>query len=178
MSKEKTVESNENKGLYELAFHLIPTLGDDNVGKVFDEITKLVEKFNGKIVSKSEPTLLNLEYTMEVNVDSKKVKYNTAYFAWVIFEGGDVQELHTELEAMTDVLRHLLVKTDQTEGISSEEVAAMLSDEEEETSEEVKEEASVQEKTEETAEESKGEANEDKKADETKVDEAIDELVK
>lgn len=173
--KDNKVESNQG---YELGFHLVPTLGDDAVGKAFDKVEKLIEKVGSKVVSKSEPALLNLEYTMEKTVDSLKSKYNTAYFAWVIFEGGDVQKLHEDLEHDTDVLRFLLIKTEQKDSIKTEEVAAILSgDEEEESSEEDK-----KEEKEEVAEEKEEVVEEDKKEEEKEVeeqvDEAIDELVK
>jgi len=176
MSKEIKVESSENKGLYELAFHLVPTVGDDNVDKVFDEITKMVEKFNGKIVSKSEPALLNLEYTMEKIVDAVKSKYNTAYFAWIIFEGGNVQELHSEIESNKNVLRHLLVKTDQNDGIKAETVASILSGDQKEKVP-VEEEKEIEPSVVDIKEVE--EVNvEEEKTDKDKVDEAIDELVK
>jgi ribosomal protein S6 len=165
MSKDINVEVNENKEAYELAFHLVPSLGDDNVVKVFEEITKTVEKINGNIVSKSEPALLDLEYQMEKVVDSVKSKYNTAYFAWVIFEGGDIQKLDEELKTNSDVLRYLLIKTDQKDSIPATDVAAVLNREVEEPKEEKKEEK-------------KEESKEEVKKEEDKVDEAIDELVK
>ncbi len=175
MSKDINVDKGENKGAYELAFHLVPSLGDDNVNKVFEEIAKLIEKNEGNIVSKSEPSLLNLEYQMEKIVDSVKSKYNTAYFAWVIFEGGDVQDLDKELLAHSDVLRYLIIKTDQKDSIPASDVASVLNGDEEKEDEEVKVEAKVEEK-----EEVKEEEVEDSKEEkvDNKVDEVIDELVK
>jgi ribosomal protein S6 len=189
MSKEKDMKVTENKEAYELAFHLVPSLGDDNVGKVFDEITKLVEKIGGKVVAKSEPALLNLEYEMDKTVDSVKSKYNTAYFAWIIFENGDAQKLQEGLESNTNLLRHLLVKTNTTSGVKAEEVAVMLEESEENSEqgtekikEQKKEKAPVEEKEEKedptSPKASKDESEDSEKKVEDQVDEAIDELVK
>lgn len=169
--KDLKVESSQ---VYELGFHLVPTLGDDTVGKAFDKVEKLIEKVGGNVVSKSAPALLNLEYTMEKTVDSVKSRYNTAYFSWIIFEGGDVQKLAEELEQDDEVLRKLLIKTDQKETISSEEVASMLNNDEEELTEEKKDDSKEEVKEESSKEEKPSE----EASDDEKVDEAIDELVK
>lgn len=176
--KDKKIESTQ---VYELGFHLVPTLGDDTVGKAFDEVKNLIEKVGGNVVSQSEPALLNLEYTMEKTVDSVKSKYNTAYFSWIIFVGGDVEKLSESLEYNKNVLRHLLIKTEQKDSISSQEVAKIVNGEEENTVE-IKE--SVEEEVEKISEEEKSEETDEsleksKEQDEaSKVDEAIDELVK
>lgn len=177
---KKEVGSNQ---VYELGFHLVPTLGDDKVGKAFDKVINLIEKVGGKVISKSEPALLNLEYTMEKTVESVKSKYNNAYFAWVIFEGGDVQDLGNEVENDKDVLRQLLIKTDQKDGILSQDVANFINGNEEENESENKEDSEEDESTdlkEESVDEKTKESDEEKetKSDEDKVDEAIDELVK
>lgn len=176
--KDLKVESNQ---VYELGFHLVPTLGDDTVGKAFDKVKALIVKVGGNVVSESAPALLNLEYTMEKTVDSVKSKYNTAYFTWIIFEGGDVQKLHEELEHDKEVLRFLLIKTDQKDGIQASEIASLINGDEikeEKVEEEVEENTEeVLEETEESADLSSDEASEDK-TDDDKVDEAIDELVK
>jgi len=189
MSKEITVEKNENKEAlnhdnsghaYELAFHLVPSLGDDNVGKVFEEITKLVEKNKGKIVSKSEPALLNLEYTMEKIVDAVKSKYNTAYFAWIIFDSGDVIKLDEDLKHNSNVLRYIIAKTKQRDSIPAIEVANILNEGAEGKDVEV-EEVKVEETTEVVEEDEKEELIEEKKETKEnaeKVDEAIDDLIK
>lgn len=190
MSKE--IEKNENKKApnhgelghaYELAFHLVPTLGDDRVNKVFEEVINLVEKNKGKVVSQSEPALLDLEYQMEKTVDSIKMKFNQAYFAWVIFEGGDVIALKESLDAHKNILRFLLIKTEQKDSIPAVEVAQILNGnhKEEKGYDEVQveevadsvEEEIVEEETPASVEDS-GVAKEDAKT----VDDAIDELVK
>jgi ribosomal protein S6 len=177
--KDLQVESNQ---VYELGFHLVPTLGDDTVGKAFDTVIKLIEKVGGKVVSKSDPALLNLEYTMEKTVDSEKSKYNTAYFSWVIFEGGNVQELHEALESDREVLRFLLIKTEQKDSISSAEVASIINgDETEEEKPETEKEEENKDDNEsnlEEKEDSEEEKEKDQKTNDDKVDEAIDELVK
>lgn len=188
MSKETVDKSNENKKAssranstqaYELAFHLVPTLGDDKVNKVFEEITNLIEKNKGKIVSSSQPALLDLEYQMEKVVDSVKLKFNSAYFGWIIFTDVDVEDLTEELDLNKNILRYLLIKTDQKDSIPALDVAEILNEKrregrsfEEEKIEEVEE--IVEAPKEEVVEEEIAPETEEIK----QVDDAIDELIK
>jgi ribosomal protein S6 len=179
--EESTTGSHKN---YELAFHIVPSHDDEGAKKVFDTIFKLVEDKGGKVINKSLPVLTNLIYQMEKTVDSVKSKYNRAYFAWIIFGSDDIESLKLELDQNDDLLRYLIIKTDQIDGIKSEEVAVMLSGEEkkeEEPKKEVKEEKK-EEKVEQAPEvmESTEEAQDEARASEVadRVDEAIEELVK
>jgi ribosomal protein S6 len=179
MSKETVDKSNENKKAYELAFHLVPTLGDDKVNKVFEEITNLIEKNKGKIVSSSQPALLDLEYQMEKVVDSVKLKFNSAYFGWIIFTDVEVADLSEELDLNKNILRYLLIKTDQKDSIQSIDVANILNESkresrsfDEEKVEEVEE--NIEAPSKEVVEKETVEETEEAK----QVDEAIDELVK
>lgn len=189
MSKEIVDKSNENKKApshansgqaYELAFHLVPTLGDDKVNKVFEEITNLIEKHKGKIVSSSQPALLDLEYQMEKVVDSVKLKFNSAYFGWIIFTNVDVADLTEELDLNKSIIRYLLIKTEQKDSIPASDVAAILNESKRDDRafevEKIEEaEANVEEPTEEGEE--IAEVIEETK-DNKQVDDAIDELIK
>lgn len=190
MSKETVDKSNENKKVssransaqaYELAFHLVPTLGDDKVNKVFEEITNLIEKNKGKIVSTSQPALLDLEYQMEKVVDSVKLKFNSAYFGWIIFTDVDVEDLNEELDLNKNILRYLLIKTDQKDSIQASDVAMILNENQRDGR--VFEEDSVlsevpQEEISETVEEENKEEIVEETEESKQVDEAIDELIK
>lgn len=176
MSEKETTIQTEGGRAYELAFHIVSSHDESGANKVFDEITKLVESKDGKIINKSTPALLNLKYQMYKTVDSVKQRHNEAYFAWVIFEidAEKIESIKSSLDQNNDILRYILLVTDQTEGINSVDVASMLNPE---SVEEAKEDSSVEEDTE--TEESDDDGTEVKEESiEDKVDEAIEELVK
>jgi ribosomal protein S6 len=181
MSKETL---KENKKAYELAFHIVPSLGVEEVNGVFENVKKILENNKAKVLSSSEPTLLNLEYEMEKIVDSIKYKYNNAYFAWIIFEDGDVIEIADLMKQHKSIIRHLLIKTEQTDSISTADVANLLEREDtyrndnyqtEEQAPAVKEELSEEAEDVVTADE---EIISDEVANQSEVDDAIDELIK
>ncbi len=180
MSKED-IKNESNQG-YELGFHLVPTLIDEEASKAFEEIINLVEKIKGKIISKSGPSLLNLEYQMEKTIDSIKKKYKTAYFAWIIFKGGDIVDLSEKIKDNKNIIRHLLIQTDQEDSISTSEIASLLDNQEFSPKAEILLGEIAQETENEILEDTEEVKNQaDEKLDQSekdKVDEAIDELVK
>jgi ribosomal protein S6 len=182
MSKETL---NENKKAYELAFHIVPSLGVEEVNGVFENVKKILEDNKAKVLSGSEPTLLNLEYQMEKIVDAIKYKFNNAYFAWIIFEDGNVIEIADLMKQNKSIIRYLLIKTEQTDSISTADVANLLEKEDEYRNDVYQtEEQSPIEKEEEIVEEEDATVSDEEEiipeevSDQNEVDEAIDKLIK
>ena len=165
--EENTVDINETK-LYELAFNIIPTINDAEVKEVFDGIKDMVSKI-GKVVASSEPAHIPLAYVMEKSIDTKKQKYNTAYFAWLKFDAAPevIDQLQKDLDLNKAVLRYMVIKSDKESTISSQELAQVLrGDEEKEVA------VSESEEVVETIP-----AVEVEKVDASEIDKAIDDLV-
>jgi ribosomal protein S6 len=189
MLKEKVKENKKapNHGnlghVYELAFHIVPSVGDDKVNDVFEEIKKILQKNKAKIISESMPSLLNLEYQMEKTIDSIKHKYNTAYFSWIFFDDGNIEKIHEEIKSNNFVLRYLLIRDSRGSIIESSEVANLLDENDFERKNKKEELPDEQENIdlknteEETAEEDKT-IEEEKEESLEEVDKAIDELIK
>lgn len=176
--KEQTLDKELNR-LYELAFHIIPSLGEDGANAKFEEVKKLVESKATKVVSESAPALLKLKYTISKTVESRKQKNNTAYFAWIKFEAlsDEIENLKEELDLKAEIMRYMIVKTERDTNISSEEVARFLSGSsaKSDTPEEVDGDDDSKEKEEVESDESNEEEVTESTEDE--IDEAIDELV-
>lgn len=181
MSEKDTNIDNELIRLYELAFHVVPTEGEDGANKVFEEIKKIVES-KGKVVSESNPSLIKLQYTMVKSIDSKNHKHNTAYFAWIKFEAEslEIESIEEELSSMESVLRYMIVKSEKETDIQTSEVANFLSGDKK------KGKGDSDKSEDDSKEDSDGEENEEKEEGEDKseddskedeIDEAIDELV-
>lgn len=173
MSQEETNTKNDEIRAYELALNIIPTVGDGEVQAVVDDVKKLVEKA-GTITNSSAPAMIPLAYVMEKSVNAKKQKYSTAYFAWIKFETEPekIDSLKASLDSNTNLLRYLVLKADKDSDISAEEVANMLSEEEE-----------IVERSNADSEESgkdvdSVESSEKPKNEDEEIDQAIDDLVK
>ncbi len=106
------IEKSEPK-VYELGFHLVPTIAEDAVEKEFDLIKAMISKEGGEFVSEGKPELINLTYAMSKVVKAIKSNYSKAYFAWVKFEvvPEAVEAIKKDLDASATVLRYLLVST-------------------------------------------------------------------
>lgn len=173
----------ETEMLYELGFHLLPTLSEEEVQKEFNGIKEAITKSGGEITVESAPALLDLQYTMVQNIDSVNHKYETAHFGWVKFisEPANVTVIEEYLDGTMNVLRRLIVKTVEAANVEAADVAAALEDKDEEESEgkdgkNVKA-AKKEEKTEATDDKESEEATEKPEEVNEEVDKAIDELV-
>jgi ribosomal protein S6 len=165
--EENTVDINETK-LYELAFNIIPTISDAEVKDVFGGIKDMVSKI-GKVVASSEPAHIPLAYVMEKSIDTKKQKYNTAYFSWIKFEATPevIDQFQKDLDLNKAILRYMVIKSDKESTISAQELAQVLRGDEEK-------EVAVEEGEKVVETDSVVEAD---KNDVAEIDKAIDDLV-
>lgn len=165
----ESVQEERDAKLYEFAFHLVPKMTEEEALASFTDIKKQITASGATIKNESAPALLNLEYKMELTVESVKSKYNQAYFAWVILEatGPQLDILKEDIRLRTDIIRHLLITTKNESPIQSADVARALSTDEDESDLEVL--ASSDEESVEAP--IKEDDTEDKK-----VDDAIDKL--
>ena len=99
--------------VYELGYHIVSTVAEENVPKEVETLKAIVLKDGGSLVSEGEPKLINLAYSMTKSVADAKKKFNTAYFGWIKFE--TKSELMPMIKKAVDqnphVLRYLLIKT-------------------------------------------------------------------
>jgi small subunit ribosomal protein S6 len=126
--------------VYEVGFHVVPTVSPENLPKEVDAIKAVLEKNGGAIISEEFPKLRNLAYTMVKPVGSARHRFDTAYFGWIKFEAPSetVTELDKLFKASDKIIRHLIIKTIRENTIYGPKV---LADEKKEArAEEVKEE--------------------------------------
>lgn len=119
MEEVKNIETAEDRSLYEVGFHILPTISEEDMMTKYEEIKGLIAKHNGSIVNEGAPSMIDLAYTMIKVIDNKHERFDSAYFGWVKFEMGakDVVTLKKELDQNIEVLRFLIIHT--TEEVSS-----------------------------------------------------------
>ncbi len=105
--------SETNTRTYELGFILAPTVAETEVASHVAAFKSAIEKGEGKVLSEGTPEFIDLAYTMEKSVASKKYKYSQGYFGWVKFEitPAAMEVLKKTLDGMKDLVRYILVKT-------------------------------------------------------------------
>lgn len=106
--------NNESESLvYEIGYHLIPTVDESKIVEEVMKLKSLIEKTGGVIVSEEMPKMTILSYDISKNIDSKKQKFNKAYFGWVKFETDPAQisDIKNKVENLADILRFMIIKT-------------------------------------------------------------------
>ena len=112
MEKVETLEEG-GKQVYELGYHIVSTVAEENLPKEVEDLKAIVLKDGGSLVSEGEPKLINLAYSMTKSVADTKKKFNTAYFGWLKFETKSelMPSIKKAVDANPAVLRYLLIKT-------------------------------------------------------------------
>ncbi len=140
---------------YELGYLITPTTPEVEVVSEVDGLKAAIAKVEGNILSEGAPEFIDLAYTMEKNVASKKMKWNQGYFGWVKFDAAPdaLEALKKALDGNLALMRYILVKTNVENTIvfkkpkveakreaflSDEELAALEEATEDEVVEEIK----------------------------------------
>lgn len=128
MAEEPQAEGNPNvstqatpkkdsKLIYEVGFHLVPTIAEGDVSAVVEKIRAAITKAGGTVFAEEAPKLMKLSYRIERADSGKREKYTESYFGWMKFEGhreelpAGIPPLQEELRGTRDVLRFLLIQT-------------------------------------------------------------------
>ncbi|HEY1037681.1 MAG TPA: 30S ribosomal protein S6 [Candidatus Paceibacterota bacterium] len=136
-NNNKQHERQDGVNVYELGFHFVPTLSEDEVAVQFSHLKSLIEKKGGTFISEETPRMINLAYEITKTVKAQKKHYSTSYFGWVKFElnSSEINGLDKDAKNFEPMLRHILIATvrentmsvprdaakKETKGASSEE---------------------------------------------------------
>lgn len=115
MTEEHTQQEHQDgdRTLYELGYHLIPTIAEDDLAAEVTSLKNVVEQYDGSFVSEDAPKLLQLAYPMEHRTQSDRATYESAYFGWIKFDmtPENVEKMQDDLAENTSILRWIVVKT-------------------------------------------------------------------
>lgn len=114
ISKIKTTAVSEEKNrVYEIGFHLIPTMSEEEVAKEVNNIKNLIEKAGGVFMSEGYPKMRPLEYVIKVPISMPKARFSHAQFGWIKFEACVEAPLMIKegLFRNENIIRLIIVKT-------------------------------------------------------------------
>ncbi len=114
--KQKGAETeidDSSRAVYEIGYHIVPSVPEDKLGEEVSSIKDLLEKQKAIVISEELPKLRALAYEMRKESAGKYQKYNSAYFGWIKFEVDPaVAPIISEAFAKNrSILRHLLIRT-------------------------------------------------------------------
>ncbi len=110
---EENTNDLDNIKIYELGYHLIPTVGEESLGVEVEKIKKLISDNKGSIISEEFPQIKNLAFEISKVSENKYNKFNKAYFGWIKFEvdSSVIGNISEKVTANPNVLRFIIVKT-------------------------------------------------------------------
>ncbi|OGI76516.1 hypothetical protein A3C57_01485 [Candidatus Nomurabacteria bacterium RIFCSPHIGHO2_02_FULL_33_12] len=99
--------------VYELGYHLIPTLAEEEIPQYVNKIKDLLDSYGAVIISDESPKRIDLAYTMHPSVKNKKQKYNKAYFGWIKFETDteSIEAFKKSIDDIDEIFRSLIIIT-------------------------------------------------------------------
>ncbi len=113
--KVATNEVSEETALriYEVGYHIIPTVKEEEIEGVVASIRSVIEKDGGSFIAEGAPVSTKLAYAMTAREGDKNVDYDRGYFGWIKFESSvDASEkLNETLKADRNILRHIIFRT-------------------------------------------------------------------
>lgn len=102
---ETSEDSGTEPRVYELGFHLDPELPTEEVKKAYQEIRKFVEEM-GTLVAEGEPEKIQLAYTISRQDTGGRRDFDSAYFAWIVYETTPLK--HDEVITSADVDKRIV----------------------------------------------------------------------
>ncbi len=69
--------------VYEVGYHVVPTVKEGDVEKIVGEIRSHIEKAGGSFIAEGTPSLVKLSYAVEMRESEKYVAYDRAHFGWI-----------------------------------------------------------------------------------------------
>ena len=99
--------------VYEVGYHIIPTVKEESVEGVVATIRAIIEKAGGSFIAEGAPVLTKLSYAMVAREGDKNVQYDRGFFGWIKFEAPvEVTEtLDESLKADRNILRFIVFRT-------------------------------------------------------------------
>jgi len=113
MSKKATVTKNNEEKIYEIGYHLISSIAEENVPAEVDKIKDVLVKEKANIISEETPKLRPLAYSIKKAFGGSYKTFDKAYFGFIKFElnEGDIKNIDSNFKSNESVLRYIVVKT-------------------------------------------------------------------
>jgi len=114
MSKKATVAKNSEEKIYEVGYHIVSSVSEENIPSEVEKIKAYLAKEKAIIISEEAPKLRPLAYSIKKASGGSYKSYDKAYFGFIKFELGEDADIRTIDSAMKNnesVLRYLVIKT-------------------------------------------------------------------
>lgn len=110
--EEKNMNADE-RSVYELAFHINPSLSETEAAKTFESLKEAVVSNGGEVITDSTPRRIDLAYTISLQGENGRQDFTQGLFGWIAYEGLSENQKAIE-EAVGEeknVIRSLIITT-------------------------------------------------------------------
>jgi ribosomal protein S6 len=106
-------QKDESTQVYEVGYHVISSIPEEEVGAHVAQVHDMIEKAGGVIIGEEFPKTMELAYPMVKVAQNQRKTYTSAYFGWVKFEGptASAPKVKKDLDQDEKILRFIIVKT-------------------------------------------------------------------
>ncbi len=114
MSKKATVAKNSEEKIYEIGYHVISSVSEENIPSEVEKIKAYLAKEKAIIISEEAPKLRPLAYSIKKASGGSYKVYDKAYFGFIKFELGeeaDIRNIDLAMKNNESVLRYIVIKT-------------------------------------------------------------------
>lgn len=127
-ASQASTQANDSLPVYEIGYHVVPTVGDEGVAQVVDAIRAALK--DAEIISEGFPQKMTLAYTVERAQAGKREKFTESYFGFIKFatERETFAEAKAKVEAMPSVLRSIAIETVREDLMQQKQRAVFASD--------------------------------------------------
>ena len=97
--------------VYEIGFHIVPTVGEEGVSAVVESVRKALG--DAEIISEGFPKKITLAYQVERATQGKREKYTESYFGHIKFamQRDGITAFTATMRTMNPILRFLIIET-------------------------------------------------------------------
>ena len=114
MSKKATVAKNSDEKIYEVGYHIVSSVAEEQIPAEVEKIKAFLAKEKAVIISEEAPKLRPLAYSIKKAFGSTYKTFDKAYFGFIKFalgETGDIRNIDLSMKNSESVLRYLVIKT-------------------------------------------------------------------
>ena len=108
-----TEDGDVDSRVYELGFHIVPAISEEEAPKEALAIKEFIKKHSGVTLSEEVPKHVELAYPMYRVESGRKEKFETAHFGGIKFEidTTGLAELKKALDTNRNIIRHIIFRT-------------------------------------------------------------------
>jgi len=111
-NQEKITEKSYTQ-VYEIGYLLVPSIPEEKVGEESASVRTLIEEKGGVLIAEEMPKMKPLAYSISRFLNSKRERFNQAYFGWIKFElsNEDISSVKSGLDKNSHIIRSLCIGT-------------------------------------------------------------------